>query len=430
MAELKLIHGRQSDKYDHFKEYEFVSCKAVATRLMGVLALKVSWRGREDRRAALYQVMHLDYSEYGVDDYQEFECIPGSEDFSSRKEEMNGLWDHFTSVMGGEIISIDAPTMLRAIESALPLASEDLDREYDDEDNRIFRAYARMRLGFMTDALSDHGITSADCSLQDMIETLSPLRLSAYETINYFIMRMIDQDFDAAATLTDMDRDSLPDVAITGPGIQTLVRCDITAGNKRTDRASDGSSYPFRCRVTTLARDAYYHMTFVIWLSGNKRSSNPLVTEIKTGSVIRMSDYEASLQINRTEYLTVFGVEDSMLNGFDSRYIGPLAHSRPTMVPNGWLYTAYKQDNSHVDTPHYMLNDDVYGYALLSIPGELILMSHDLRNISMLDDATIFSLYAPFISTKGRFRLDSSVFQTLCQTQGVLFGDLVEQVDD
>ena len=430
MAELKLIHGRQSDKYDHFKEYEFVSCRAVATRLMGVVALKVSWRGRSERRAAFYQIMHLDYSEYGVDDYQEFECMPGSDDYSSNKDEMNGLWDYFTSVMGGEIITIDAPTMLRAIESALPLASEDLDREYDDDENRRFRAYARMRLGYMIDALSDQGITSADCSLRDMIETLSPLRLSAYETINYFIMRMIDQDFDAAATLTDIDRDRLPDVEITKPGIQTLVKCDITAGDKRRDRAIDGISHPFRCRVTTLARDAYYHMTFIIWLSGSKRSSNPLVTEIRTGSVIRMSDYEASLQVNRTEYLTVFGCQDSMLEGFDPKYIGPLSHARPTMVPNGWLYTAYKQDNSHVDTPHYMLNDDVYGYALLSIPGELILMSHDLRNISMLDDSTIFSLYAPFISTKGRFRLDSSVFQTICQTQGVLFGDLVEPGDD
>ncbi|MBR0379756.1 MAG: hypothetical protein IJH62_04255, partial [Mogibacterium sp.] len=83
-----------------------------------------------------------------------------------------------------------------------------------------------------------------------------------------------------------------------------------------------------------------------------------------------------------------------------------------------------------VDSAHYRLDDDVYGYALLSIAGELILMSHDLRNISMLDDATIFSLYAPFIETKGRFRLDSSVFRTLCQAPGVLFDELVEPGDE
>ena len=36
----------------------------------------------------------------------------------------------------------------------------------------------------------------------------------------------------------------------------------------------------------------------------------------------------------------------------------------------------------------------------------------------------------PFIETKGRFRLDSSVFRTLCQAPGVLFDELVEPGDE
>ncbi len=430
MAELKIIHGRQSVKFNHFKECDLVSCRAVATRLMGVVALRTTWRDRNDRRATFYQVIHLDYSEYGVDEYREFDCLPGSEDYSAKKEELNGLWDHFVSAMGGDVITIDAPCMIRLIETALPLAGDDVSREYDNEENREFRHYALMRLGFMIDALSDRGITSADCSTRDAIETLSPAKLSAYETINYFLLRIIDHDFDAAATLSSIPQDELRDIELTDMGIQTLVKCDISASDKRKDRSTDGVSYPFRCRITTLARDSYYHATFVIWLSGSKRSSNPVVTEIRMGSIIKMSDYEAALQISQTEYLTIFECQDSMLNGFDPKYIGPLSHSTPTMVPNGWLYTAYKGDNSFVDSPRYKLNDDVYGYALLSIAGELILMSNDLRNISVLDDATIFSMYSPFISTKGRFRLDAPVFQTLCQNPGVLFDDLVEPGSD
>ena len=430
MAELRLIYGKKSIRYDHFREYDFVSCRAVATRLMGVVALKVSWRSRTDRRSVLYQVMHLDYSEYGIDEYREFECVPGSEDYSKKKQEMNELWDNFVGVMGGEVTGIDAACMLRLIESALPLAQEDVDREYDDDENREFRSYARLRLGYMTDALNSDGITSADCSLRDAIETLSPLRLSTYEVINYFLMRLIDHDYSAAAVLTTMDEAALPDIELTAAGIQTLVRCDIDKSDRKKDPAADGSSYPFRCRITTLARDGYYHSTFVIWLSGGRRSSWPQVTDIRIGSVIKMSDYEAAMQINRPEFLTIFDCRDSMLDGFDSRYIGPFAHSTAVAVPNGWLYTAYKGTNSFVDSAHYRLDDDVYGYALLSIGGELVLMSHDLRNISMLDDATIFSLYAPFISTKGRFRLDSSVFRTLCQAPGVLFDELVEPESD
>lgn len=430
MAELKLIQGKKSVKYNHFRDFDFETCRAVCTRLMGVVALKVTWRSKTDRRERMYQVMHLDYSEYGIDEYQEFICTPGSEDFAAKKEEMTALWDHFISVMGGSVESLDASCMLRLIQDALPLASENINREYDSEENREFRNYARLRLGFMEDALNCEGITSADCSTQNAIEMTAPLRLSAYETINYFIMRLVDSDLDAAAYLSTLSTGVLSESELTGPGIQTLVRCDITRSSKDQDPPADGASFPFRCRLTTLARDGYYHFTLVVWLSGSYRTKNPLVTDIKVGSVIKMSDFEAAMQITRTEYLTVFDCKDDMLRGFDSKYLGPFANSTQTQVANGWLYTAYKGNNSHVDSSSYRLNDDVYGFALLSIAGELILMSNDIRHISMLDDAVIFSLYSPFISTKGRFRLDAPVFQALCSQPGVMFEDLVEPEGD
>ena len=430
MAELKLIFGKQSEKYDHFRDFDFESCRAICTRLMGVVALKVTWRSKADRRERLYQVMHLDYSEYGIDEYQEFLCTPGSEDYTGKREEMSALWNHFVAVMGGSLESIDEACMLRLIEDALPLASESISREYDNDENRAFRAYARMRLGFMQDALNCRGISSADCSTKDAIETTSPLKLSTYETINYFIMRMVDLDFNAASYLSSMTMEDLRGCELSGQGIQTLVRCDIERSDRRKDVPADRFSFPFRCRLTTLARDAYYHYTLVIWLNGNHRAKNPLVTDIRVGSVIKLSEYEAAMQISRSEFLTVFDCKDEMLVGFDPKYIVPFANSTQTPVPNGWLYTAYKGDNSHVDTSSYKLNDDVYGFALLTIAGELILMSNELRYISMLDDATIFSLYSPFISTKGRYRLDTPVFQTLCGAAGAMFNDMVEPEGD
>ena len=48
---LSLVEGRLSDRYNHFAEYEFESCQATDTRLMGVVAMKVSWRGRDKARA-------------------------------------------------------------------------------------------------------------------------------------------------------------------------------------------------------------------------------------------------------------------------------------------------------------------------------------------------------------------------------------------
>jgi hypothetical protein len=49
-----------------------------------------------------------------------------------------------------------AETMMKLIEMAQPLASEGIDREYDDDENREFRAYAVMRLGLMKKELERH----------------------------------------------------------------------------------------------------------------------------------------------------------------------------------------------------------------------------------------------------------------------------------
>ena len=227
-----------------------------------------------------------------------------------------------------------------------------------------------------------------------------------------------------------MKMEDLRDCELTAAGIQALIKWDIKRSDRKKDVPADRYSFPFRCRLTTLARDAYYHYTLVIWLNGNHRAKNPLVTDIKVGSVIRLSDYEAAIQVSRPEFLTVFDCKDEMIRGFDPKYVSLFANSTQMAVPNGWLYTAYKGDNSHVDSSSYRLNDDVYGFALLSIAGELVLMSNELRYISMLDDATIFSMYSPFISTKGRFRLDTPVFQTLCGAPGMMFDDMVEPEGD
>ena len=239
-------------------------------------------------------------------------------------------------------------------------------------------------------------------------------------------MRIVDCDFAAAEYLSSMDPEALRVTGLSDAGIQTLIKSDIEISSRKEDPPDDKASFPFRCRITTLAKDAYYHSTFVIWLSGNYRTTNPVVTDIKVGSIIKLSEYEAAMQISRPEYLTVFDCKDEMLKGFDPVHIGPFANSTATMMPNGWLYTAYRGTNAHVDSSSYNLNDDVYGFALLTIAGELVLMSNDLRSISMLDDATIFSLYSPFLSTKGRYRIDSSVFQTLCRVPGAMFDELVE----
>ena len=161
---LSLVEGRLSDRYNHFAEYEFDSCQATDTRLMGVIALKVSWKGKDNPRARYFQVIHLDYSEYGIDEYLEFDCVPGTDSYRTNKEDMNYYWRHFTGVMGGNIVRITADAMLRLLDMAVPYAEENADREYDDRENEEFRAYALMRIGIMKEELERQGYSADTCS--------------------------------------------------------------------------------------------------------------------------------------------------------------------------------------------------------------------------------------------------------------------------
>lgn len=424
---LSLVEGRLSDRYNHFAEYEFESCQATDTRLMGVVAMKITWRGRDKARARYFQIIHLDYSEYGIDEYLEFECIPGTDTYKDNKEDMNYYWQHFTGVMGGKVVSIPAETMMKLIEMALPLASEGIDREYDDDENREFRAYAVMRLGFMKKELERHGYSAEGCGPEAAMRAVTPQKLATCETINYFIMRLVDRDFDAAAMLSYIDRSELEKSELAEAGIQTLVRSRIKKSDQEKDVPADGKSFPYRCRITTLGRDGYYHATFVIYLSGDYRSKDPFVTQLDIGSVVRLSEYESAIQVARREYITVFECPDNILNGFDGRNIAPLISADQSIVPNGWLYTIYNKDNSHVNKSDYRLGDDVYGYALLSIGGEFVLMSNEMTRISMLDNATAMSLYAPYLKLSGRFMIETPIFHTLCHTHGAYFADLIEQ---
>ena len=427
---LSIIEGRLSDRYNHFKEYEFYSCQATATRLMGVVAMKITWRGTEDKRSRLYQVIHLDYSEYGIDDYYEFECTPGTDTYADNKEDMNYYWHHFISVMGGDVVRLLPDAMLRLIDSAMPLAAEDFDREYDNEDNEELREYAKLRLGMMKDELAKQGVTMNSCNVRQAIRSVSPKKLTACETINYFIMRLVDRDFDAAEYLSTIDRKTLEECELAAPGIQTLVRNSIKASSRKKDPPADRSSFPYRCTMTTLGRNGYFHSTCVIYLSGDARTRDAVVTQIETGSVLKLSEFESAIQISRSEYITVYRCPDEIMNGFDGSKIPMISSAEPALVPNGWLYTIYNQDNSHVDRQEYRLGDDVYGYALLTISGEFVLMSNDMSRIGMLDSATSISQYGQQMELNGRYLIDTPVFHTLCQASGADFEDLIVPKSD
>ena len=59
---------------------------------------------------------------------------------------------------------------------------------------------------------------------------------------------------------------------------------------------------------------------------------------------------------------------------------------------------------------------------------ELVLMSNEMDRITMIDNAAMMSIYAPYMKVTGRYLIETPIFHTLCHTHGALFSDLIEPV--
>ena len=428
---VQIVEGRLSEYYNHFLDCNFESCETTDTRLMGVLAMRITWADKDEPDKKYYQLMHLDYSEYGIDDYFEFDCTQYSEHIEDNAEAMIFHWESFLMAMGAGIRTIPAAVMLKLIDEAAAIAERSGGREYDDDENVQFRKYALMRLELMREALrcADSREYTGEYTDDEIMQLVCPRKLSTCETINYFIMRLAELDFHAAAYLSTMSEDELSRLALTDQGMQTLIRNKIRPSEDEADVAADGKSHPYRFSATTLGYSNYFYTTGVIYLDGDYKQKDCKVTEFQIGTISKLSDYEAAVQLEQTEYITVFDCRDRLLSNFDGEKLSYLKGVRPTLVNNGWLYTVYNKDNSHANRSDYRISDDVFGYALLTIDGEFILMSNKYMNITHMDGETITSIYSPFLKLEGRYRLQDSIFQLLCDTSGIMFRQLIESMD-
>lgn len=420
MIKLELEYGRLSEQFNHYNEYLVSSVEATDTRLMGVVAMRIKWKSSYDSTAAFYQIIHLDYSEYGIDDYYEFECIKGEEGYTEKFDEMKYRWNHFVSVMGGSIVKIGIEQAIALIDSAVDVWKHSRLIQQGDY-NESFRNGAIARIELMKAALN---IAPYDGDSDTLIAAVSPKHLSYCETINYFLMRLVDRDFPAAAYLSTISYERLRSCELVQPGIQTLISNSIRS-DKGGDEIAYSGTHSYNCKFMTLSDYNYYLGTARIFLSGGKPGKDRKVSALDIGVFQRLSSWESAMLVKRTEFITVYDIPDNMLAKFDYTKIIPLQNAEPQLVGNGWQFTIYNSNNTHVDSMNYHLNNDVLGSVLLTLPGELVVMTYSIVDIMMLENNIAVSEYAPFLMLKGRYQIDDMVFQSLCESTGAMFNDMI-----
>ena len=138
MAGFQVIEGGLSPNYNVFSDYSFTDCMATDTRLMGAVAMCARFSAADGSGGVLHILFHLDFSEYGIDEYLEYFHDTDDEAFVDKD-----LWTEWAGIyggLGGELVQISPSAMLFFIDQALEITRKRF--RSDDSELLSFRKYA------------------------------------------------------------------------------------------------------------------------------------------------------------------------------------------------------------------------------------------------------------------------------------------------
>ena len=396
MPKLRVVEGKLSSKYNHFKDYRFDSCIATDTRLMGVVAMKVSWTAKDGSRDKLFQLIHLDFSEYGVDDYRE---IFSNANNPEGGREVRSEWKRISGGLGGSEVKIPFFTLVQLIDEVI--ATNEKYYEGHEPFIQAFRKETLMRLRLMKEASSKliyEGDSFEEKSKEgQQLVCKSPL--TSFELINYFLMRMLDKDYHGASFLGDVS-------------ISEMKRSRF-----------NGEATVYKCKFTALS-NSYIYGEALITLSPRSLMRTRSVLDFEVTTLMHISSYEAALQLQQAEYITLYELTvPAEAFDLDDSVFGADATMSP--APNGITYILYNKDNYHVDSSNYYMNHDMYGAYLLTPNNELVVMSHDIIKITNMEADISRSMNASKLELKGRYKLETQVFKSFSEMPGAKFSEMI-----
>ncbi len=423
MPKLKVVEGKLSNKYNHFNDYRFDSCIATDTRLMGVVAMKVSWTAKDGSRDKLFQLIHLDFSEYGVDDYRE---IFSNAENPEGGREVRSEWKRISGSLGGNEVKIPFFTMVQLIDEVV----ETNEKYYEGHELFIqdFRKETLIRLDLMKEASKKllHKTSEFEDKSKEGQQLVCKSPLTSFELINYFLMRMLDKDYHGASFLGDVSMSEMNRSRFKEIELAELVRNKISKAT--TAATPTGEATVYKCRFTALS-DTYIYGEALITLSPRSLTRTRRILEFEVTTLMHISNYEAALQLQQAEYITLYELTvPAEAFDLDDSVFGADATMSPAQ--NGIVYVIYNKDNYHVDSSNYFMNHDLYGAYLLTPNGELVVMSHDIIKITNMEADIGRSINANKLKLKGRYKLETQVFKSFSETPGAMFSEMIYSPED
>lgn len=350
----------------HLKSY------ATNTRLMGVVVVKSYFVDDENNKYLV--LIHLDYETDGIDGVNVGMNINSmTEDYISASS-YGGLGGNLIEISFDEACSI---VMSGREKGIVNVEEEDL---------------------YWIDIYSNTSI-SYEKSIKKICKPIN----SDCELINYYFMRLVGNDVLGLKVLT----------------------------NEEINYSYIEDTTLIKNSIKSLGDENYISTTLILSDSGymNERYhlkvDNKKIAELKRISKLKISHYEAAMQLSKDEYLTVFEVKNS--SNVISAIAETIGHYMINEHENGVLLTCFYEHNNHVDREVYYLNGDVKAYVYLTYNGQMVFGGENIDELERVIKLVINTLEDYNIVLLGKFGFRHPILFDFIKSG---HGDFIEYIEE
>ncbi|MDY2960410.1 MAG: hypothetical protein SOR72_06420 [Hornefia sp.] len=391
----KVIEGGMSGKSTPNGE-NFKSAWVTDTRLMGVLCVGITWEGRE---SVFNQFFYYDAEEFGFERYESISHPVSTADNDNigitARQILTDTENSLIGGLGGTKVDISFHEAVYLVKNFIKFNKDNGIPLPDNSSDYIFIT----RLEAFLTPRQEHSLFDKCC-----------VELANFNSLaNYFLMRCIGRDFDAAKflALPEVKVDIFPEFSY-GTFYNNKVKL-----SREKDRAF--------CRSLIEVGNQYYILSTELSFKGMKVSDY-----ICTG-LLPITEREAYLQLSHSEFIMTYKY-DGDPEDF-SRSATRL--TKRAMIHNehgGLTFMLYHPNNSHLDLPDYYLYNDLLGIYHMGEDNEFLAASATLRGIRRLELDINTSPVKKKLTLQGNYEFNEPVLLQYLESDFTNFEEYINAI--
>lgn len=366
----------------------FVSAYITNTRLMGVVGMYMHFRLPDNQTLGeLHQFFYFDSEEFGFENYQSV--------LGRNPMRLSEIENSLIGGLGGEKVQVTLREACYLLQEYVRF----------NKKHQIPLPEGLTEYGF----LLEQEVFLSEPEHYILINKQCTSVENSYEAINYFLMRVIGKDFEAAGYLAckDLNMNLFPEHPAGAFCKNTI------------EHEDDADTY--LCESLLEFSGNYYISVTEVALTGL------MVSRFERISLFRVSPAEAAMTLARSEFISVY----EMLidpSTFSPASTEKSAAAMVTFHDNGVLYMIFHPNNKHVAKREYRLNEDVLGMYFITTSGQLLAAAYSLEEIKLLEKDLSESSMGHSLIPIGRYEFQEAVLYEFIQSGFGSFEDFVNAI--